>query len=159
MWDSWQTWGVIVCLASQAVPSDEQPHGKFEMLNEKVLLVALGIASILSAVILFRKTRAFLESASVTTGEVVGYGVADGSTAGSKSTTAIIRYSVDGRVYRCTEFVGSKGRNFVGKKVRLWYDRKQPSHARMTSLWRLYFFETIFVVVGVSALLAAYWRG
>jgi len=130
------------------------------MIDERELMVALGVASLLTAAILFRKTRRFLETASYTVGEVIGYGIADGTTAGSPSTTIVIRYAVDGKRYRCTELIGigRKKRYFIGRKVRIRFDGKQPSHARMDSLWRLYFFEIVLAVVGTAALFAVYQR-
>lgn len=124
--------------------------------NDQQVVGVIGLVAIISALILFVNTKRFVRSAALTEGVVVGYGRENGSTAGESSSTAVIRFSVKDRVYVFSAMIHSKSQYFLGKKVDVLYDKADPFHAYINTVFHLYFFEIVFVIVGVVMLFVAY---
>ena len=125
------------------------------MNSDQEIVFAIGMAACLGALIMFVKSYQFVKSASKTIGEVIGYGSTGPSTSES-SITAVIRYSVNEKTYRCSLVILSKNQYYIGKHVSVIFDSNTPYNSYVNSIWGIYLFEILLTLGGVSMLLVSY---
>ncbi len=124
--------------------------------SDKEIICVIGLMLVVVAVNFYLCTRRFLKTAVVTKGEIIGYGEAEGSTAGNRTLTAVICFLASGRKYKISARIIGKRNNPLGREVEVLYDPKYPVHAYMKGASYLYFYEAVCAIVGTCMLIVAY---
>lgn len=121
------------------------------MTMEKLLLgllfIALGAFTVLAACFSLRRTRRLVAGSLPAAGEVVALRENRGRRV---MYAPVVRFTTQlGQAVEFTdEISSSRPRYRVGERVRVLYDRRDPSDARVAPTYKLYVSEVIFAAVG-----------